>query len=104
MGAAASAAAISWDDLEPTDIKGAGRLGSVRVYKLRTRGALRVAVKELRADLSGALSARDAEALQAEAVLQTRLAHDAVVRVYGVARDERGARVSVVMKGYECVV
>ena len=104
MGAAASAAAISSHDLEPTDIvKGAGRLGS-GVYKLRTRGALRVAVKELRADLSGALSARDAEALQAEAVLQTRLAHDAVVRVYGVARDERAARVGVAVKAYECVV
>ena len=94
MGASASAAAISWDDLEPTDIvKGAGRLGSVRVYKLRTRGALRVAVKELRADLSGALSARDAEAPQTEAVLQTRLAHDAVVRSTA-SRGTSGARAS----------
>ena len=61
---------ISWDALEPTEeVKGSGSFGSVRIYRWSER-AMRVAVKEMKGDVSGLLSTHDIDALKAEATLQ----------------------------------
>lgn len=61
---------ISWDALEPTEeVKGSGSFGSVRIYRWGER-VMRVAVKEMKGDISGLLTTHDIDALKAEATLQ----------------------------------
>ena len=61
---------ISWDALEPTeDVKGAGSFGTVSIYRWGER-VMRVAVKEMKGDMSGLLSTHDIDSLKAEATLQ----------------------------------
>lgn len=91
---------IEWKELKPTGkTLGKGSFGAVTLYDW-PRCVMRVAVKEL-CDSPAELHASDILRLRREAALQSRLMHDNIVRVYGLAVDKvGGGRYGLVMKPF----
>lgn len=90
---------IAWENLQPVDTVGdkgklgVGAFGVVRAYKYKYDF---VAVKEAKDGIT--LNKDESEKMMVEAKLQSRLDHERVVRVMGVASDKSHARIGVVMR------